>query len=105
MLLLYFVLSLIAVGLVSWLINRRIAMAAGIKAILNVVLALILVGMFLWLINTYIPMAGVIKAILNIVVVAATCVRVLQAVGLWSQTVRLWDNLTHYRTSSRADKA
>ena len=61
------------------------------------VLSLILVGMVLWLINTYIPMQGVIKAILNIVVVVATCVRVLQAVGLWSQTVKLWDNVTHHR--------
>jgi predicted membrane protein len=105
MLLLYFVLSLIVVGVVSWLINARIPMAASIKAILNVVLALILVGMFLWLINTYVPMAGVIKVILNVVVVIATCVGVLQAVGLWSQTVRLWDNVTHLRFSTPTDKA
>jgi len=102
MLFVYFVLSLIVVGLVSWLINNRIPMAATTKTILNVVVALILVGMFLWLINTYIPMAGVIKAILNIVVVVATCVRVLQAVGLWGQTVRLWNNVTH-RMSTRVD--
>jgi predicted membrane protein len=105
MLFLYFVLSLIVVGVVSWLINARIPMAASTKAILNVVLALILVGMFLWLINTYVPMAGVIKAILNVVVVIATCVRVLQAVGLWSQTVRLWGNVTQFRFSTRIDKA
>jgi predicted membrane protein len=103
MLVLYFVVSLIVVGLVSWLINYRIPLAATTKTILNVVLALILVGMFLWLIDTYIPMEGVIKAILNIVVVVATCVRVLQAVGLWSQTVRLWNNVTHYRMSTRED--
>jgi len=103
MLVLYFVLSLVVVGLVSWLINYRIPLATTTKTILNVVLALILVGMFLWLINTYIPMAGVIKVILNIVVVVATCVRVLQAVGLWDQTVRLWNNVTHYRMSARAD--
>lgn len=103
MLFLYFVLSLIVVALVSWLINYRIPLAATTKAIVNVVLALILVGMFLWLINTYIPMAGVIKAILNIVVVVATCVRVLQALGLWGQTVRLWNNVTHHRMSTRPD--
>jgi predicted membrane protein len=104
MLLLYFVLSLIAVVLVFWLINTRIPTAGNVKAILNVVLGLILVGMFLWLINTYIPMAGIIKAILNIVVVVATCVGVLKGVGLWNQTVRLWDNVTHFRASSRLDK-
>jgi predicted membrane protein len=97
MLFLYFVLSLIVVGLLSWLINTRIPTPPNTKSILNVVLSLILVGMFLWLINTYIPMAGAIKAILNIVVVVATCVRVLQAVGLWGQTVKLWDNVTHHR--------
>jgi predicted membrane protein len=53
--------------------------------------------MGLWLINTYVPMAGSIKAILNIVVVVATCVGVLQAVGLWPQVVRIWSNLTRNR--------
>jgi predicted membrane protein len=62
---------------------------------LNVVLALLAVGIFLWLVNTYVPMAGSIRAILNVVVVGVTCVRVLQAFGLWSHTVRLWNELTH----------
>jgi predicted membrane protein len=68
------------------------------RIILSVVLALIVVGIGLWLINTYVPMAGSIKAILNIVVVVATCVGVLQAVGLWGQTVTTWNNL---RASAR----
>ncbi len=89
--------ALIVVGILAWLINARIPMPANTKTILNIVLALIVVGMALWLINTYVPMAGSIKAILNIVVVIATCVRVLQAVGLWGQTVRLWSSLTHLR--------
>jgi len=55
--------------------------------------------MVLWLINTYVPMAGSIKAILNIFVVVATCVGVLQAVGLWSQVVRLWGSITHKASS------
>jgi hypothetical protein len=38
-------------------------------------------------------MARSINAILNIVVVVATCVRVLQAVGLWSKVVEMWSNL------------
>jgi predicted membrane protein len=87
--------TLILVAIVAWLINTRISMPGNIKAILNVVLGLIVVGTVLWLINTYVPMAGVIKVILNIVVVVATCVGVLQALGLWTQTVSLWSNLTH----------
>jgi predicted membrane protein len=68
-----------------------------IKVILTVVVALVLIGIVLWLINTYVPMAGSIRAILNIVVVLATCVGVLQAVGLWAPVVRIWNNLTHSR--------
>ena len=81
----------------AWLINTRNVFAEEVKPILNLVLALILVGMALWLINTYIPMAGSIKAILNIVVIVATCVRILQVVGLWNELVRLWGDLTHRR--------
>jgi predicted membrane protein len=66
----------------------------------NLVLELLVVGMVLWLINTYVPMAGAIKAILNILVVAVVCVRVLQAVGLWPEVLRLWSNLTRHRTST-----
>ncbi len=62
----------------------------SITRIVKVVVALIVVGVALWLVNTYIPMAASIRAILNIVVVVATCVLVLQAVGLWSAIVRLW---------------
>jgi predicted membrane protein len=68
-----------------------------IKVILAVVLGLVVVGILLWLINTYVPMAGSIRAILNIVVVLATCVGVLQAVGLWAPVVRVWNDLTHHR--------
>jgi predicted membrane protein len=93
----YLVVALIAVGIVGWLINSYITVPTNIKTILNIVLALIVVGMGLWLINSYVPMAGSIKAILNIVVVVATCVGVLQAVGLWGQVVRLWSNLTNHR--------
>ena len=90
-------LALITVAVAAWLINRYIPMPENIRPIVNIVLALLVVGMVLWLINTYVPMAGSIKAILNIVVVVATCVGVLQTVGLWSQVVRLWSNLTNHR--------
>jgi predicted membrane protein len=51
--------------------------------LINLVIALIVVGMLLWLVNRYIPMAASIKTILNVVVVVAVCVWVLQATGLW----------------------
>ena len=74
-------------------------MPANVRPILNIVPALLVVGMILWLINVYVPMAGSIKFILNVVVVVATCVRVLQAVDLWSQIVKIWHSLTKYRLS------
>lgn len=67
----------------------------SITKIVKIVIALIVVGVALWLVNTYVPMAASIRAILNIVVVVATCVLVLQAVGLWGGLVRLWTDLSH----------
>lgn len=85
--------ALIVVAIIAWVVNTRLPVTGSIKAIVNVVMALLVVGMVLWLINSYIPMAGSIKAILNIVVVVATCVGVLQAVGLWGEVIKLWSNL------------
>lgn len=93
MALIYLVVALVIVGIVARVINSYISVPTNIRTILNIVLALIVVGMGLWLINTYVPMAGSIRDILNIVVVAATCVGVLQAVGLWRQVVKLWNDL------------
>jgi predicted membrane protein len=92
--LLYALLALIIVAGASWLIHIYVPTEGSIKPILNIVLALVVVGVLLWLINSYVPMAGSIKAILNIVVVVATCVRVLQAVGLWPNVVSAWSKLT-----------
>jgi hypothetical protein len=69
-------------------------MTEGIRRIALVVLVLIAVGVFLWFVNIYIPMAQSIKDILNVVVVVASCVFVLQAVGLWRLVVGLFDDLT-----------
>ncbi len=96
--LLYLVLALILVAVIARLLNTYIPMPANTKPIVNIVLMLLAVGMGLWLINTYVPMAGSIKAILNIVVVVATCVGVLQAVGLWPQIVKIWSDLTKHGT-------
>jgi hypothetical protein len=93
--LLYLMLALIVAAVAAWMINIRIPVGDNTKPILNVVLALLIVGPLLWLINTYVPMAGSIKVILNIVVIVATCVRVLQAFGLWNPVLRIWSNLRH----------
>jgi predicted membrane protein len=99
MTLLYLVLALTLVTLAAWLVNTYVPMPGSMKKIVNIVLSLLVVGMVLWLINTYVPMAGSIKAILNIFVVVATCVGVLQAIGLWGQVVRIWGSLTRHRVS------
>src|ERR1700730_5009625 len=88
--------ALIAVAAVAWILNTFVPLPKNIKSIINIVLALIVVGIALWLINTYVPMAGSIKAILNILVVLATCVRVLQGVGLWGRVLRIWSKTRHH---------
>ena len=52
--------------------------------LIQVVVVLIVVGVLLWLINRYIPMAASIKSILNAVVVIAVVVWLLKIFGLWS---------------------
>lgn len=52
--------------------------------LLNLIVPLIVIGLVLWLINQYIPMAAGIKRILNVVVVVIVAVWVLQAMGLWA---------------------
>ena len=51
--------------------------------LLQVVIALIVVGVLLWLVNSYIPMAAPIKSILNAVVVIAVVIWLLKVFGLW----------------------
>jgi hypothetical protein len=50
--------------------------------LLPVLLSLIVVGVLLWLVNTYIPMAASIKSILNAVVVIIVVVWLLNVFGL-----------------------
>jgi hypothetical protein len=52
--------------------------------LIEVIVVLIVVGVLLWLINTYIPMAAPIKSILNAVVVIVVVVWLLKVFGLWS---------------------
>lgn len=51
--------------------------------LLEIVVVLIVVGVILWLINTYIPMAAPIKSLLNAVVVIVLVVWLLKVFGLW----------------------
>ena len=51
-------------------------------SLISVVLTLIVVGVLLWLVNTYIPMAASIKNILNIVVVIAVVLWLLYGFGV-----------------------
>ena len=57
--------------------------------LIQVVIVLIVVGVLLWLINSYIPMAASIKSILNGVVVIAVVVWLLKVFGLWSYVTHL----------------
>jgi hypothetical protein len=57
--------------------------------LIQVVLLLIIVGVVLWLINQYVPMAASIKSILNAVVVIAVIVWLLNVFGLLSTNPKL----------------
>jgi hypothetical protein len=50
--------------------------------LVHIVLVLIVAGVLLWLINRFIPMAAQIKSLLNIVVMIAMVVWLLQAFGV-----------------------
>jgi predicted membrane protein len=93
----YIAVAVIFVVAIAQISKIYIPMPEILRAALNVVWALIIVGMILWVINTYIPMAGGIKALLNIVVFLATCVGVLQALGLWAPTVKIWTDFRSHR--------
>jgi hypothetical protein len=57
--------------------------------LIEVVIVLIVVGVVLWLINTYIPMAAAVKSLLNAVVVIVLIVWLLKVFGLWSHITHL----------------
>ena len=52
--------------------------------LINVILILIVVGLVLWLVNTYIPMAAAIKSLLNVVVFVVVLIWLLQVFGVVS---------------------
>jgi hypothetical protein len=81
-------------------ISTRVTGPENINNFINTVLALVIVGTLLWVINTYVPMSNSIKAMLNVVVVVATCVWVLQMLGLWSGVLALWNDLVQRRRTN-----
>ncbi len=50
--------------------------------LVDIVLVLIVVGLIMWLVNTYVPMAAGIKSLLNVVMFVVVLVWVLQVFGL-----------------------
>ena len=50
--------------------------------LVQIVVILVVVGLVMWLINTYIPMAAAIKSLLNIIVFVVLLIWVLQTFGL-----------------------
>lgn len=52
--------------------------------LVSIVITLIIVGVLLWLVNNYIPMAAPIKTILNLVVIIAVVLWLLSIFGLIS---------------------
>src|ERR1700674_172299 len=68
----------------------------------QVFLLLIVVGVVLWLINSFIPMAASIKSILNAVVVIAVIVWLLNVFGLLTSVVTSKAaNGGHFKTGQR----
>jgi len=50
--------------------------------LIQIVVILIVVGVLLWLVETYIPMAAPFKTIIRVVVVVAVCIWLLQLSGI-----------------------
>ncbi len=57
--------------------------------LIEIVVVLIVVGVLLWLVNSYIPMAAAVKSLLNAVVIIALIVWILKVVGLWHYVASL----------------
>jgi len=50
--------------------------------LIDIVLIFVVIGLVMWLINTYVPMAAGIKSLLNVVVFVVVLVWVLRIFGL-----------------------
>lgn len=50
--------------------------------LVSIVVVLVVVGLVMWLINTYIPMAAAIQSVLNVVVFIVVAIWLLQGFGI-----------------------
>ena len=50
--------------------------------LVDIAVILVIAGLLMWLINTYIPMAAAIKSLLNIMVFVVLLIWVLQSLGI-----------------------
>jgi hypothetical protein len=50
--------------------------------LVDIAVILVIAGLLMWLINTYVPMAAAIKSLLNIVVFVVLLIWVLQSLGI-----------------------
>jgi len=50
--------------------------------LVNLALILVIAGLIMWLINTYVPMAAAIRSLLNVVVFVVLLIWVLQVLGV-----------------------
>jgi hypothetical protein len=64
------------------LVPAPVPYSKGVTMLVHIVLVLIVVGVLLWMINRFVPMAAQIKSLLNIVVMIAMVVWLLQAFGV-----------------------
>jgi hypothetical protein len=55
--------------------------------IINVIIVLVAVGVLMWLINSYVPMAAPFKNILNVVVVIVVILWLLSVFGVFSMNL------------------
>jgi hypothetical protein len=55
--------------------------------IVSILVALVVFGVILWLVNTYIPMAAPIKTVINVIAVLILCIWLLSLFGLTGYTI------------------
>jgi small-conductance mechanosensitive channel len=61
---------------------KRKAKEVAAMTLVDIVVILVIAGLLMWLINTYIPMAAAIKSLLNILVFVVLLIWVLQSLGI-----------------------
>jgi hypothetical protein len=61
---------------------QRCAVRRSSMTLVDIALVLVVIGLIMWLINTYVPMAAGIKGLLNVVVFVVVLVWVLQVFDL-----------------------